>query len=87
MWKMNSTLEENFFNFAAERVWYTGKDGPQDTDEELAAITEQMTAVVDPKIWHKYETKVSNYNDQAMYEAYKQGFIDALLLFVSSKIG
>lgn len=50
MWKLNTKLEENFFNFTAERVWYIGTDAPQDTDEELNILTKQIMATVEPKI-------------------------------------
>lgn len=79
-------LEEKFFDFAVERVWYIGKDGPQmGTDEELDKLLEEIRVTVDPKVWRKYEIKVSIYNDQTMYESYKQGFVDALLLLGASK--
>lgn len=71
MWKLNTKLEEDFFNFIAERAWYIGTDNPQDTDEELNILTKQIMAAVEPKIWRRYETKVSICNDQTMYEAYK----------------
>lgn len=85
MWKLNTKIEENFFDFAAERVWYIGTDGPQEPDEELEKLIKQISSTVEPQIWLRYETKISIYNDQTMYEAYKQGFIDALFLFITTK--
>lgn len=85
MRKLNAKVEENFFEFATERVCYIGMVGPEDPDEELGELIQQISSAVEPKTWLEYETKISFYNDQTMYEAYKQGFIDALFLFITTK--
>lgn len=86
MHKPYTLLEENFFEFAGERVCYIGINGPmKKSDEEFDKLIEEIKAAVEPKIWRRYETKVSIYNDHTMYESYKQGFIDALHLFSLQK--
>lgn len=86
MSKPYTELEENFFDFAAERVWYIGTNGPkQETDDELDKLTKEIIVTVDPDIWIKYQIRISIYNDHVMYESYKQGFMDALLLLGASK--
>lgn len=81
MCKINGKLDEDFFEFAAERVWYIGTDVTEEIDKELKQLIQQIREAIDPSLWHQYELKDSLYHDHTMYFAYKQGFIDALRLF------
>lgn len=81
MCKIYGKLDEDFFTFAAERVWYIGNDVTEETDKELEQLTQQVREVLDAQLWRKYELKKSFYHDQTLYYAYKRGFFDALRLF------
>lgn len=85
MCDMKQKLEVDFFDFAAERVWFIGENITEETDKELEALSREVQESVEPKLWRKYEMKDSLYHDRTMYCAYKQGFIDALRLFETSQ--
>lgn len=74
-------LEEDFFDFAVERVWHIEPDMAVETNQNLENLTQKVQESVDEKLWQQYESQDSLYHDQMMYCAYKKGFIDALHLF------
>lgn len=85
MCKILGKLNEDFFEFAAERVWYIGVDVTEEVDKELEQLIQQVREALDPHLWRKYELKDSLNHDKTMYHAYKKGFIDALRLFDERK--
>lgn len=87
MWKIDTKTEEIFFDFVAERIPQIGQNLPEPDplDKEFILLHKQILENIDKLVWQRYELKVSLYYDQALYEAYKQGFIDALRLFASPK--